>query len=162
MMICISRLKGIVVAMTALVAVFVVACGTANAQVNWRASATGTNTLTDVPGVDLDVFRGRSSQLGEFTGVGFHAVDFDSFAVTGCATWTAANGDSLNVIYEGQVFFSGDPDFPFGSTADFIVVGGTGRFADAEGTGMMLAGFTDFAPGEFFFDFEGALHPQGK
>jgi len=99
--------------------------------------------------------------LDEFTASGAHRLNVTDFSFTGYATWTAENGDSLEVTYTGQLFPSDDPDFPFGFTADLEADGGTGRFANAKGSAVMVGGFSG-SPGEFFFDFEGTLHPQGK
>jgi hypothetical protein len=72
-----------------------------------------------------------------------------------------SNFDALEVTYTGQVFLSGDPDYPFGFVADLVAEGGTGRFAKARGRAVMTGAFTG-VPGDLFFDIEGTLHPNGK
>jgi hypothetical protein len=138
---------------------------------NWKASAAGASTLEGVivrDGVpflvDHDLFQGTSSHLGRFTGEGMHFLNLaDLSSFDGFATWTAANGDEVHVIFAGQLFFpSGDPDFPFGAVADFQAIGGTGRFADARGSAILTGAFTGDPLRAYYFDVEGTLHPRGK
>ena len=130
---------------------------------NWKVSAVGTSTLADLDLVnftrtDIDAFSGHSSHLGNFTATGYHVLDLLTGEFAGVATYTAANGDSMNVAYAGQLFPSGDADFPYGVVATIEINGGTGRFADATGGGVLTGGFTGAVPvGDFFFDIEGTL-----
>src|SRR5262245_46054723 len=121
---------------------------------NWKGGGTGTTQPEG--GVDVDAFSGKSSQLGPFTGMGFHVLNPVDFTFAGQATWTAANGDTLEVTFAGQVFLTGDPDFPFGFDATLVADGGTGRFAEAQGQAVMTGAFTG-VPGDFYFEFEGPL-----
>ncbi len=128
---------------------------------NWKGSAFGTTAPDpEHSGLDCDVFAGESSHLDLFTAAGCHSVNPD-FTFQGYATWTTENGASLHVTYAGQLFPSGDPDFPFGFIAILEADGGTGRLSDAQGSAVMQGAFSG-VPGEFFFDFEGTIHPQGK
>lgn len=126
---------------------------------NWKGGGTGT-TRPD-GGVDVDSFAGKSSHLGRFTGEGFHVLNPFDFTFAGQAVWTAANGDTLNVTYAGQVFPSDDPDYPFGFQAVLVADGGTGRLAGASGRAVMTGAFTG-VPGELYFDFKGTLRTRGK
>jgi hypothetical protein len=130
-----------------------------NAPPNWKGSSTGTTRPEG--GVHVDDFSGKSSHLGRFTASGFHVLNPVDGTFVGQATWTAANGDQLDVTYEGQVFPSGDPDFPYGFVARLVADGGTGRFARAEGEMQMTGAFTG-VPGEFYFEFEGTLDLNGR
>src|SRR4051794_21191587 len=121
---------------------------------NWKGGGTGSTQPED--SVDVDAFRGSSSHLGRFTGEGFHVLNPVDFSFAGQATWTASNGDTLAVTYAGQIFLSGDPDFPFGFEAELLAEGGTGRLAGAHGRAVMTGAFTG-VPGEFYFNFEGTL-----
>ena len=134
---------------------------TASAQAgdNWKASGVGTTQPGD--GVDVDDFSATSSHLGRVTGEGYHVLNPVDFTFVGQEIWTAANGDILIVNMSGQIFPSGDPDFPYGFVAHLVIDGGTGRLANARGEGMMSGGFTG-VPGDFYFDVRGSLHPQGK
>jgi hypothetical protein len=132
--------------------------GEENSPPNWKGGGTGTTTPEG--GVDVDVFNGKSSRLGQFSGTGFHVLNPLDFTFAGQGTWTAANGDTLDVTYTGQVFFSGDPVFPFGFDATLVANGGTGRFAGAQGQAVLTGAFTGI-PGDFFFDFEGTLQLAG-
>ena len=135
-------------------------------SLNWKGSADGTTAPDpDHPGVDCDDFGGKSSKLGKFTGLGCHTLNAD-FSFSGYATWTAKNGDSLEVSYTGQLYPSDDPDFPFGFTAALYAEGRTGKLSGATGSSVMTGAFSG-VPGEFHFDFDGILHdgkgkPHGK
>ena len=133
----------------------------AEAGQNWRVRGTGTTEESGVSGTDLDFFSGQSTLLGRYTGEGFHTLNED-FSFVGEATYTAANGDELDVVYSGQLFPSDDPDFPFGFVATVHAVGGTGRLAKARGTAVMTGGYEGKVPGKLYFNLEGTLHPQGK
>jgi hypothetical protein len=132
--------------------------GRDNAPPNWKGGGVG--ATSPEAGVDVDAFSGRSSHLGNFTGEGFHVLNPADFTFAGQATWTADNGDSLDVTYAGQIFLSGDPDNPFGFVAELVADGGTGRLSKAQGRAVMTGGFTG-VPGDFYFDIEGTLHPNG-
>jgi hypothetical protein len=133
---------------------------------NWKVSAVGTSTLADLDLVnftrtDVDAFSGHSSHLGQFTATGYHVLDLLTGEFAGVATYTAANSDAINVTYSGQLFPSGDAAFPFGATATIEISGGTGRFADATGGGVLTGGFTGAIPvGDFFFRIEGTLNTK--
>lgn len=130
---------------------------------NWKVSAVGTSTLADLDlanftRTDTDAFGGNSSHLGKFTGTGYHVLNLLTGEFAGVATYTAANGDTMNVTYAGQLFPSGNADFPYGVMADVEIGGGTGRFATAIGGGVLTGGFTGAVPvGDVFFSVEGTL-----
>ena len=129
------------------------------------AAPTGTYLRPDRRGragdFDVDVFGGKSSQLGRFTAEGSHVLNPVDFTFAGEAVWTAANGDELWVTFSGQLFPSDDPDFPFGVVGFLDVDGGTGRFAKARGRAAMSGGFTG-VPGDFYLDFQGTLLGKRK
>ena len=130
---------------------------------NWKVAAVGTSTLADLDLVngtrtDIDAFRGNSSHLGKFAATGYHVLDLITGEFTGAATYTAANGDTINITFDGQLFPSGDARFPYGVVANVEIHGGTGRFAHATGGGELTGGFTGEVPvGGFFFGIEGTL-----
>ena len=124
---------------------------------NWRGGGTG-STAPAGP-VHADELAGKSTHLGRFTGAGAHVLYAD-FTFDGWATWTAANGDTLDVVYAGQVFPSGDPDYPYGFVAELWAVGGTGRLAGASGAAAMTGAFTG-VPGDLYFEIEGTLRVGG-
>jgi len=126
---------------------------------NWTGGGAGTTTPEG--GVDVDEFSGRSSHVGQFIAEGFHTLNPVDFTFAGEATWTAANGDTLELTYTGQIFLSGDPVYPFGFVAELVAEGGTGRLSGARGRAAMSGAFTG-RPGEFYFDFEGTLDSNGK
>ena len=82
---------------------------------------------------------GTATHLGLWTAVGtlHFAPDPNNpnkLLATGGATFTAADGDKLNVVLENSTL-----DIPTSiSTGDFVFVGGTGRFAAANGSGSFV------------------------
>jgi hypothetical protein len=151
------RIAGLMIVALAL------AASAASAGQNWRVSGAGTTESSDEDGVDLDHFSGHSTLLGRYTGEGFHILNPVDFTFVGEATYTAANGDELHVEYSGQLFPSGDADFPYGFIAEVNAVGGTGRLAGARGTAVMTGGYEGpFSGAKLYFNLDGTLHPQGK
>ncbi len=151
---------------TAAIACLVLVCAGANARAasnphpNWLAWSYG-STAPAGNGTDVDEFIGLSTHLGFFCGDGFHALNPLDFTFEGEATWTAIDGAKLYVRYAGQVFPSGDPDFPFGFVAEITAVGGTRHLARTTGSGVMTGGFTG-VPGEFYFEVEGNLRTRRR
>jgi hypothetical protein len=98
-------------------------------------SLTGAGTLT--PGGVVSA-SGRATHLGVFTEAG--QVNFvpdpndpNRVLATGSATFTAANGDDLEVLIDGSL------DLTTGEAAGvYRFVGGTGRFDGASGTGNFV------------------------
>ncbi len=129
----------------------------------WRGSGTGTTAPDpDNPGTDCDVFSGwGGGQVGNYNADGCHMVDPNTGMFDGSATWTTANGDTLNVTYDGQIFPSGDPDFPFGFFGTLNANGGTGDLANASGSAPWSGGFSG-VPGNFYFNFDGTLNTAGN
>jgi hypothetical protein len=127
---------------------------------NWKGSANGSTVLNhfyqdgngDFHRIDDDNFGGKSTHLGQFTGAGSHDLNLTTFAFVGYATWTASDGATLDVV------------FPFTFEATLSVVGGTGRFANAQGQvdwGGAFSGDGTLVPvpviNVFFFDFAGTM-----
>jgi hypothetical protein len=80
---------------------------------------------------------GQATHLGRYSEVGY--VDFvpttnpSVLAVTGDIVYTAANGDELHAIVDGEL------DITTGAiTATVTYVGGTGRFDDASGSSALV------------------------
>ncbi|HST25777.1 MAG TPA: hypothetical protein VLJ76_07280 [Gaiellaceae bacterium] len=126
---------------------FVAQAGARDGQVPFSASVSGTasftsQTTTEFIGVGQATHMGRISSVGE--------VSFTPPNAAGCypniniETLTAANGDQLVVRSDDQACPIGPTSFHgFGN---WVVVGGTGRFADATGKGS-FDGESDFGPG---------------
>ena len=79
---------------------------------------------------------GQATHLGSWVNEGvifFDASSGPPFAATAIVHFTAANGDKLDIILAGQIDLSGV------ATATYHIVGGTGRFANASGTGDFTA-----------------------
>jgi hypothetical protein len=99
-----------------------------------RGPSSGTITVVPAPPVLHILFTGSA----HVSGLGLSEIVFDhdlalaTGAVTGNMVITAANGDELYASVVGSAIPSG----PGTMTLDQIgtIVGGTGRFADAEGT----------------------------
>ncbi|MGI9519240.1 MAG: PQQ-dependent sugar dehydrogenase, partial [Pirellulaceae bacterium] len=127
---------------------------------NWRGEGFGlTEPDPGNPGIDCQVFAGRSSFPDQYTATGCHEVDADSNLV-GSAVFEALNGHKLHVTYTGFVFDRDDKDFPLGFNAQLTADGGTGRFEEAKGTAIMTGALSG-SPGVWFFEFAGTFHPRG-
>ncbi len=113
------------------------------------------------------LWRFPSSGMGQMSHLG--RVDYeltqctlpgpDGFASVGSVTFIAANGDELRLEHTmlSQLIGDFDPD-PDGFTfeGEWTAVGGTGRFANATGSGTMH-GFGDVPDGEAIFDIPDGL-----
>ena len=102
----------------------------------FRASGVATLEGDPFAGTSYDL-NGTATHLGAFTGGGyvrfFFLVD-GTLASQGTTTFVAANGDEL---YASFLAFqeAGSAEF----VGSFIFEGGTGRFADAEGSAVVVA-----------------------
>src|SRR5437879_10656144 len=79
---------------------------------------------------------GTATHLGRWTNTGLIFFDGSSgppFAATAIVHFIAANGDHLEILLNGEV------DASFVTEATYYIVGGTGRFADASGSGDFSA-----------------------
>lgn len=77
---------------------------------------------------------GHSNHLGRITYVSPHVFDFFTGTYTSELIVTAANGDLLFLETEGQF----NPlDTSDDAIADYVIVGGTGRFQGASGEGVI-------------------------
>ena len=130
-----------------------------NAEPNWKGSGTG--RIQPRGSVDIDTFGGSSSRLDRFTGTGSHVLNLHDSSFVGQGTWTAVNGDTLEVTYDGQIFLTDDPGLPFGFDAMLLADGGTGWFAGAHGHAIMTGAFNEVS-GELVFEFEGTLQLAGE
>lgn len=117
----------------------------------WKGDAQGQDVAVDPDGLVHVAFGGESSHLGRYTAQGAHRVNSSDLTFAGAATLVAANGDHVDITYEGQVEIEVDVVL----TSGLITIhGGTGRFRNAVGS----ASFTGSAwDGAFEFDFDGAL-----
>ncbi len=134
-----------------------------NSPANWKLSAAGsTAPADDESGIDLDRFAGTSTHLDRFTGVGAHLLNPEDYTFVGFATYTAADGDELDVVYTGSIVgIDPEAEFIYSVVGKFDVVGGTGRFTHAEGHAKMTGGFTG-VPGDLFFELRGTLKLKRK
>ena len=77
---------------------------------------------------------GTATHLGSWTNVGtmfFDASGGPPFAATGFVHFTAADGDHLDAVLTGTL------DASLTAAATYTFVGGTGRFANATGSGTL-------------------------
>lgn len=92
---------------------------------------------------------GFATHLGPFTLVGVETVNFcpdeGDVAVEGSLTMTAANGDQLRMKYIA-IGYANETGTVLSIVAEFVFDGGTGRFADATGKGVINV-TAYFAPG---------------
>lgn len=76
---------------------------------------------------------GTISHLGRTVMHSEHCTPMDAFNPFGEMTLTAANGDTLNLVYNGYAPYPAPTDVTIHGQGDLLVVGGTGRFTDATG-----------------------------
>lgn len=78
---------------------------------------------------------GNGTHLGRFSETESACIDFATLALTlGRFTMITANGDEVHGTFEGSASF--DPPPPNATLqCTWVITGGTGRFAEAEGAG---------------------------
>jgi hypothetical protein len=96
----------------------------------------GTLEATETAGaVRHLVGTGEATQLGRFTLTSDFTVDTTTGIGSGTAIWTAANGDKIFTTLAGQAVIT----FPIATvTETHTITGGTGRFADASGSIVLV------------------------
>lgn len=102
--------------------------GTATGLVNFEPAPecpVGLKTVTDA--------QGTFSHLGRTTLHAEHCTPTGDIITDGTMTLVAANGDQLQIEYNGLSPFPVPPGTVIHITGDFRITGGTGRFADATG-----------------------------
>jgi hypothetical protein len=110
---------------------------------NARMSGNASLSLTDDPCVlrNDETVAGEATHLGTFTWVSVEFANFctvpDGVAVTGSFTMTAANGDELSGGYTTIGLFDVDGNLIIHGVYEFT--GGSGRFANASGSGDLDA-----------------------
>lgn len=109
---------------------------------------------TAVPGPVITIDgRGTISGLGTTTMTGSEVVGANG-ALTGSATFVAANGDTLSFSWTEVPVSGAPPVITF--AGPMTVTGGTGRLADRAGT-VSLRGQFDFTTNTGWFDVTGAI-----
>jgi hypothetical protein len=73
-----------------------------------------------------------ATHIGKAQGPAFFILDLTDMSYAGQTTWVAANGDSIDEYFEGQFVPTGTLGL-FDNVEQFLVTGGTGRFAGATG-----------------------------
>jgi hypothetical protein len=100
-------------------------------RVPFKGNATGTITGQEVVGptevVLTGVSGGNATHLGTFTRTEELHLNPETGSFTGTLTFTAANGDEMACTMTGQFVSSTD------AAGDYVITGGTGRFAGAAG-----------------------------
>jgi hypothetical protein len=105
---------------------------------------------------------GVASHLGRVSMTSNHCPLLDGWNVDGHMTLVAANGDELHMTYEVVSDPAGipTPGTVITATGDYVIVGGTGRFANATGEvdGTTLVTFTGLGtPWPFTMTWDGTL-----
>ena len=98
---------------------------------------------------------GTATHLGRWKNSGNITISGDGpiLDVSGTVTFTTRDGDTLDaLIIDGALDVSG---MPFLGVAEMVIVGGTGRFEDATGSGLMLV--TQLPDGSFTFTVDGVI-----
>lgn len=100
--------------------------------------------------------QGTATHLGKFDERLVHYIDLSTGMFSGYAEWTAANGDTLTTVFEGQLSPTDDPNW-LTFEVTHVVVEGTGRFQRAEGAFKGINGFYNRVTGEDFGGYVGTL-----
>ena len=102
------------------------------------------------------VVAGNATHLGHFSEKLDYVLAYDFVHFSGTATFTAANGDEIFATFYGSIpgFSSGIFPTPYSST--FTITGGTGRFQNASGGGVITG--QDFGNGLFNAAWIGTLN----
>lgn len=124
------------------------ATGFACAPFKVNGSAGSVQVSGGPPPAPLDITisaGGHATHLGRYSSVAHGVVTFPSPTTAvfdGGGTFTAANGDEVNFTYRGDFFPGPVP----GGLGDYEIVGGTGRFGGATGSGIFSSegGVTTF------------------
>ena len=97
---------------------------------------------------------GKSTIVGTVQAVGPASSCSDGFAARHMITLTAANGDQLFLVVTDDSCQVAPGEYE--GTGTFEITGGTGRFADATGSGT-FDGRGDFNTGTFLQELEGTI-----
>ena len=107
--------------------------------------------------VNVEAHGAGSSNFGALTFSLHKTVDPTTGAAHGCLQLTAANGDTLEAVYDLKLGVPNDHQFAPGSDGTLTFTGGTGRFQGASGGATLGAIFTNFYPASSFLG--GAHNP---
>ena len=111
----------------------------------------------------LAAITGHATQVGEFTEtLDYHAdLDAQGGVFSGVGVITAADGSKIFLDFEGTIPGLFQRPFPLEYSETFVITGGTGRFAGAQGEGEINGVDHGFDVG-FDQDFDGVLIKAGK
>ena len=98
---------------------------------------------------------GTATYLGKYTEHITGQINLETRHLTGAATFTAANGDTLTATVDGQATPTATPGV-LSVVEVYTITGGTGRFADATGTFTLHSTVTQ-ATGVSSGTFSGAI-----
>jgi hypothetical protein len=109
----------------------------AQKQVPFKGSLQGHDSHTGMPSPTTVLLAtsctGIGTHLGRFSLTQEVTVNIVTFTDTGSAHWVAANGDSIDTTLAGSAEPSDIPDL-LKVTEIHTITGGTGRFAEAQGS----------------------------
>jgi hypothetical protein len=126
-------------------------------RANFSVAYAGTPNTTGTsfcggPGYELNVeaHGGGPSTFGPMLFTLHKTVQAAGPLAHGCLQLSAANGETLNAIYDIDLGAENDHGFGAGSNGKLTFVGGTGRFQGASGTAALGAAFTIIYPASSF------------
>jgi hypothetical protein len=111
--------------------------------------ACGAGVVVDIDGA------GWATHVGRYAYSALECFNPDAGTFAGAATITAADGATLSGHYAGTVAGTDDPSV-ISYTEDFVVDGGTGRFAGASGQ-LTVDGLANLATGAYSQSLTGSL-----
>lgn len=135
--------------------------GVANADEEVPFKGTFTGQVTSVTPISQDVLvfsvsvSGVATQLGVFDGEAEIVQNVVTGGYSGTFTWFAANGDSVNGTFTGQLIPTTTPGL-FDNFEELTITGGTNRFSNATGHAV-VTGQLDQTTLSFLFPFKGTI-----
>jgi hypothetical protein len=139
---------------------FTSAASLASHAVPFQGNGDG-HDLAVVPQADgihiLAEVEAQATHLGRFTERLDYVLSYDLVHFSGTGVFTSANGDELHVTFSGTIPGFSSGSFPTPYSSNFGVTGGTGRFQDASGGGVING--QDFGNGLFSATWTGLLEP---
>jgi hypothetical protein len=100
--------------------------------------------------INVEAHGAGSSNFGPLTFSLHKTVDPATGAAHGCLRLIAANGDTLEAIYDLKLGPNNDHQFALGSDGTLTFTAGTGRFHGASGGAALASVFTNFYPASSF------------
>ena len=138
--------------------VFISTASLASHSVPFQGNGTGHDVavIPQADGIHISAdVEGQATQLGQFNERLEYVLAYDLVHFSGTGLFTAANGDELYVSFSGAIPGFSSGNFPTPYSSSFVITGGTGRFQNTSGGGVISG--QDFGNGLFNASWTGSL-----